>query len=83
MACPLPIGFPGALYHVTARGNARQDIFLDDDDRQRYLGGVLDRGLALLHLLQYDHCLMSNHFHLGEESPTTNLFKAVAAGYRR
>ncbi|MGZ9189482.1 MAG: cytochrome ubiquinol oxidase subunit I [Nitrospira sp.] len=28
MARPLRIEFPGALYHVTAKGNARQDIFL-------------------------------------------------------
>ena len=36
MARPLRIEFPGALYHVTARGNARQDIFLDDEDRARF-----------------------------------------------
>ena len=37
MARPLRIEFPGALYHVTARGNARQDIFLDARDSQRFL----------------------------------------------
>ena len=37
MARPLRIEFPGALYHVTARGNARQDIFLDDEDRDLFL----------------------------------------------
>jgi antitoxin component HigA of HigAB toxin-antitoxin module len=38
MARRLRIEFPGAVYHVTARGNARQDIFLDDDDRALFLG---------------------------------------------
>jgi len=31
---------PGAVYHVTSRGNARQAIFRDDGDRQ-YLLAVL------------------------------------------
>ncbi|MDD5013970.1 MAG: hypothetical protein PHW73_02565 [Atribacterota bacterium] len=32
MARPLRIQFPGALYHITARGNAKQNIFLNKDD---------------------------------------------------
>jgi transposase InsO family protein len=27
----------GALYHVTTRGNAQQDIYLDDEDREQFL----------------------------------------------
>jgi hypothetical protein len=37
MARPLRIEYPGALYHITARGNARQGIYQDDQDRQRFL----------------------------------------------
>ena len=37
MARPLRLEFPGAVYHIMARGNARQDIFLDDADRHRFL----------------------------------------------
>ena len=37
MSRPLRIEFPGALYHVTTRGNARQDIFLDSDDAGLFL----------------------------------------------
>lgn len=37
MAHPLRIEFPGALYHVTSRGNARQIIFRDDEDREMFL----------------------------------------------
>ena len=37
MARPLRIEFPGAFYHVTARGSARQDIFLDNEDRRQFL----------------------------------------------
>ncbi len=32
MARPLRIEYPGTQYHVTARGNARQDIFRDQGD---------------------------------------------------
>ena len=37
MARPLRLEFPGALYHVTARGNQRENIFDDNDDRRRFL----------------------------------------------
>lgn len=33
MARPLRIEFPGALYHVTSRGNEQKDVFRDDKDR--------------------------------------------------
>lgn len=36
MARPLRIECSGAFYHVTARGNAQQDIFLYDEDRQQF-----------------------------------------------
>ena len=37
MARPLRIEFPGAIYHVTSRGNARRKIFLNDTDRENFL----------------------------------------------
>jgi hypothetical protein len=37
MARPLRLQFPGALYHVTARGDRRGEIFRDDRDRDRFL----------------------------------------------
>ncbi len=33
MARPLRILDPGAIYHITARYNQRQELFLDDEDR--------------------------------------------------
>jgi putative transposase len=44
MARSLRIEFPGALYHVIVRGNQKQDIFLDDEDRRAFL----ERDLPLL-----------------------------------
>ena len=37
MARPRRIEFAGALYHLKARGNAQQDIFIHDDDRCDFL----------------------------------------------
>ncbi len=37
MTRPLRIEFPGAVYHITSRGNAKQVIFLDDKDRDNFL----------------------------------------------
>ena len=37
MARPLRIEYEGALYHVTSRGNAGQEIFVDDEDRHVFL----------------------------------------------
>ena len=72
MARPLRIEFPGAVYHVTSRGNARQNIVEDDKDRTSFLtllAQVLDRYGWLCHA----YCLMDNHYHLLLETPKANL----------
>jgi len=54
MARPLRIEFPGALCHVTSRGNARQRVFRDDEDREMFLAtlpGWWSAQLALSRLL--------------------------------
>ena len=37
MGRPLRISYPNAFYHVTARGNERQNIFRSNKDRERFL----------------------------------------------
>lgn len=72
MARPLRLEFEGAVYHITARGNARQDIFLGDEDRVGFLAvlaDVVDRFGWICHA----YCLMSNHYHLLIETPEANL----------
>ena len=72
MARPLRLEFPGAVYHVTSRGNARQDIVVDDRDRLQVLAllaHVVDRYGWLCHA----YCLMNNHYHLLVETPQPNL----------
>jgi REP-associated tyrosine transposase len=76
MARPLRIQFHGAVYHTTARGNARQAIFLDDQDRHLFLR-VLEKVASRFDLLIHAYCLMDNHYHLLLETPQANLSKAL------
>ncbi len=64
MARPLRLQFPGALYHVTARGNGRQPVFADDTDHERLLA-VLASVVAGYHVLCHAYCLMGNHYVYG------------------
>ncbi len=63
MARPLRIEYPGALYHVTARGNARADIYLGDGDRRLFLD-LLAQAAERYDWLCHAYCLMDNHYHL-------------------
>jgi REP element-mobilizing transposase RayT len=76
MARPLRIEYPGALYHVTNRGNARADTFLDDDDRNRFLSLLKD---IVEHFgwICHAYCLMDNHYHLLIETPQPNLSQGM------
>ncbi len=76
MARPLRIEFPGALYHLTARGNARQDIFHDDEDRDDFLR-LLGREIQQQRWRCYAYCLMSNHYHLLIETPEGRLVSGM------
>jgi putative transposase len=37
MSRPLRLEFPNALYHVTSRGDRRENIYENDEDRLRFL----------------------------------------------
>lgn len=76
MARPLRIEFPGAVYHVTSRGNARQAIFVDDEDRGGFLD-LLSMVVERFHWLCHAYCLMENHYHLLIETPDGNLSKGM------
>lgn len=76
MARPLRISYPGAVYHVTARGNARQRIVRDVADRVRFvelLAAVVDQYGVRCHAW----VLMANHYHLLVETPHANLSPAI------
>jgi REP element-mobilizing transposase RayT len=76
MARPLRIEFPGAVYHVTSIGNARQDIFIDDEDRGSFLD-LLSIVVERFNWLCHAYCLMGNHYHLLIETLDGNLSKGM------
>ena len=68
MGRPLRIEYEGTVYRITVQGNAREDIFLDDEDRESFLsvlGSVVERFNWICHA----YCLMDNHYHLLIEPP--------------
>lgn len=76
MARPLRIEFSGALYHITSRGDGREDIYLDDGDRSAFLD-VLKLVCERFNWVCHAYCLMSNHYHLLIETPDSNLSQGM------
>src|SRR6266536_1843797 len=76
MARPLRIEYPGALYHVTSRGDRQEAIFEDDQDRTAFLN-VLSEVVSRFRWRCHAYCLMGNHYHLMIETPEANLTKGM------
>jgi REP element-mobilizing transposase RayT len=68
----LRIDFPGAIHHVMSRGDRRENIYLDDVDRQDFLK-TLAEACQKTDWQVHAYCLMRNHFHLVVETPDANL----------
>jgi REP element-mobilizing transposase RayT len=76
MARPLRLEYPGAVYHVTARGHERSSIFRNDADRKKFLellGSIGRDEKWLIHA----YCLMTNHYHLLVETPLGSLSRGM------
>ena len=78
MARPLRIALSGGLYHVTSRGDRREDIYFGVPDRQAWLR-LLGEACARFNWVCHAYCQMTNHYHLVVETPEGNL----AAGMRQ
>lgn len=76
MARPLRIEFAGALYHVTSRGDGKDNIYLKDSDRELFLE-VLEDVKKRFNWALHAYCLMDNHYHLLVETPGGNLSKGM------
>ncbi|MDO8806561.1 MAG: transposase [Elusimicrobiota bacterium] len=76
MARPLRIEYPGAVYHITSRGNRRGGIFLDDKDRKVFLA-VFEETIRRFNASCHAYCLMSNHYHLVIETAESNLSRVM------
>ncbi len=72
MARSVRIEYAGAYYHVLARGNRREAIFFDDDDRRIFLQSLAE-ACGQTGWLVHAWVLMGNHYHLFLETPEANL----------
>ena len=76
MSRPLRLSYPGAIYHVTARGNERKRIARDDQDREWFLAMVGD--MVEQHQVQcHAWVVMDNHYHPVIETTQANLSSAI------
>lgn len=76
MARSIRIEFSGALYHVTSRGDRRESIYEDDQDRERFLE-IMEQVIKDSNWICHAYCLMTNHYHLVIETPDGNLSKGM------
>ncbi len=76
MVRPLRIEYPGAVYHVTSRGDRREPIAKDDIDRQAYLD-ILGQALERFDAVVLAYCLMGNHYHLVLHTREANLSRLM------
>jgi len=60
------------MYHAMNRGDQREAIFRDDQDRHKFLS-TLGEACQKTEWQVHAYCLMSNHFHLVVETPQPNL----------
>jgi putative transposase len=76
MARPIRIEYEGGFYHVTSRGNARQDIFANAEDYRIFLA-ILAKVVERYRWIVHAYCLMVNHYHLMVETPQANLSQGM------
>jgi putative transposase len=76
MARKLRVQYPGAIYHVMNRGDRRESIHEDGEDRSLFLE-TLGEACQKTDWQVHAWCLMSNHFHLVIETPRPNLVSGM------
>lgn len=86
MGRPPRISFPGALFHITVRGNNKGEIFIDKKDYQKFLN-ILRKYKEEFSFHLYAYVLMSNHFHLlmqiGEKIGLSKIMQVLNTAYTK
>lgn len=74
----------GSPHHITQRGNNKQEVFMDDEDRTKYLS-LMDKYANKNELSILAYCLMNNHVHFvaipNKEDSLSKTFKNVHMRY--
>jgi putative transposase len=76
MPRPLRVLAPNSVYHVTARGNRGQAIFVDESDYERF-ASLLDFVCVRQDWRCLAFCLMPNHVHVVVETPAADLSAGI------
>jgi REP element-mobilizing transposase RayT len=76
MSRPLRLELSGGVFHVTSRGDGREDIYLSDADREVWMG-VFAEVCERFNWVCHAWCLMSNHYHILVETPEANLAQGM------
>lgn len=76
MARSLRIEYEGAFYHITSRGNEKQQIFFSEKDYQKFKSYIL-RAMEKYEIVIHCYVFMTNHYHLLIETPKANLSKTM------
>ncbi len=76
MSRPLRLELAGGLYHVTSRGDGREDVYLSNADRLAWLD-VFGQVCKRFNWVCHAWCQMTNHYHLLIETPEANLAQGM------
>ncbi len=85
MARKRRIHYPGAIYHVMLRGNAKQTIFHGSAE-YRYFEKILEQGLDDHSVILHAYCWMKNHVHMAlqvTDKPLSKLMQSLSQRYTR
>ena len=77
------VWFEGATYHITARGNRKEEIFRDKRDYNVYLN-IMEESIEYYKDYNYkilSYCLMSNHIHFIIETDIEPLGLLIARSH--
>ena len=76
MARKQRIHYEGALYHVMARGNNREYVLKDEDDKWHYLD-IIKKYKEKYNFKLHAYCIMDNHVHMLIEVAEEGLSKIM------
>ena len=76
MARPLRLEHPGAVWHITSRGNNRGKIYLGEEDHEMFLS-IFAEAVRRFRWIVHAYTLMTNHFHLVLETPEPTLSRGM------
>ena len=76
MARPLRLTFRNAVYHITARGNRRDNIYNSERDKEVFLEKMSET-FEKYFISCYAYCLMDNHYHIFFRTVHGNVSKAM------